>query len=95
MPWYESVYILHHQVALIDVQSAVKKILIGSGVNPDSIEGLANIFDSRGPFGRLFPNLDTVYMQMKFCKTYLKYVVSCYAPACLKQLYSLIFFRSL
>ena len=54
----------------------VRKTLLAADISPDSIPGLTALFDSSGPFGRPFLNLETQWQQLKFYKTHFQFIVS-------------------
>ena len=65
-----------YEVALSGIHDAVSTALRNSGVDPQEICGLDDIFNPLGPYGKLFPGLDTHYLQMKYLRQNFKFVVS-------------------
>ena len=62
-------------MALGGVRDAVSTALKNSGIDPRTVNGLDSIFDPLGPYGKLFPGLDTHHLQMKYLRRNFKFVV--------------------
>lgn len=56
----------------------VKKVLVAAEIPPESIPGLAALFDSNSSFGRPFLNMETAWQQLTFYKSHFRFIVSAY-----------------
>ena len=64
-----------YEVALKGVHGAVSRALESSDLDLSTVRELESIFDSSGPYGKLFPGLDTYYLQMKYLRHNFNFVV--------------------
>ena len=64
-----------YEVALKGVHGAVLRVLESSDLDPSTVRQLESIFDSSGPYGKLFPGLDMRYLQMKYLQQNFNFVV--------------------
>ena len=55
-----------YEVALKGVHGAVPRVLKSSDIDRSTVRLLDSIFDPSGPYGKLFPGLDTCCLQMKY-----------------------------
>ena len=62
-----------YQVALNNIQHAVKRALTNAGVQ---VPELDTILSSTGPYGKLFSGLETHHRQLMYTKSHFKLVVS-------------------